>query len=73
MEISRERRLQKEQAKHGVDRFIGWSNPDDSGTVGAIASILSGEKERFEALGQQERWDEARLLYKVVVDDYNLR
>ena len=58
---------------HGVDRFIGWSDPDDSGTGGAIASILSDQKERFEALDQQERWDEARLLYKVVVDDYNHR
>ena len=54
-----------------ADRFVGWSNPDDNGTGGAIASILSDEKDRFEALGQQERWDEAKMLYRVAVEDYN--
>ena len=65
--------MQEEQAIHGVDRFVGWSNPEGKCTGGAIASILSDEKERFESLGQQERWDEAKLLYKCAVDDYNRR
>lgn len=57
----------------GSNRCVGWRNAADTDTSSVLASILSDERDRFEALSEADRWEEAKMLYRIVVDDYNRR
>lgn len=64
--------LNAEKRRQDEDSVAGWKN-DDDGTRHAVSAIMAEEKRRFNALAAEDRREEARLLYKVMFEDFNRR